>query len=99
MLFSKKGGTDTIYTVGLPTYHTLILYRLVRDEADKNKASFTQKQKEILNALTQRAYDDIEAERRIIETTDYTYITHDRSYEMNAPRIFIVHNKKNTYSD
>ena len=38
-------------------------------------------------------------ERRIIETTDYTYITHDRSYEMNAPRIFIVHNKKNTYSD
>lgn len=32
--------------------------------------------------------------RRIIETTDYTYITHERSYEMNAPRNFIVHNKK-----
>ena len=67
MLFSKKGETDTIYTVSLPTYHALILYRLVRDEADKNKASFTQKQKEILNALTQRAYDDREAEKRLFE--------------------------------
>lgn len=67
MLFSKKGETDTIYTVSLPTYHALILYRLVRDEADKNKASFTQKQKEILDALTQRAYDDIEAENRLFE--------------------------------
>ena len=67
MLFSKKGETDTIYTVSLPTHHALILYRLVRAEADKNKASFTQKQKEILNALTQRAYDDIEAENRLFE--------------------------------
>lgn len=67
MLFSKKGEIDTIYTVSLPAYHALILYRLVREEVDKNKANFTQKQQEILTALTQRVYDDREAEKRLFE--------------------------------
>ena len=67
MLFSKKGETDTIYTVNIPTNHALILYRLVREETDKHKAEFTMKQKEVLTALTQRAYDDREAEKRLFE--------------------------------
>lgn len=67
MLFSKKGDNDTIYTVSLPVNHVLILYRLVREEADKHKTEFSMKQKEILSALTQRAYDDREAEKRLFE--------------------------------
>jgi hypothetical protein len=65
MLFNKKGETDTIHTVSLPTNYVILLYRLVKEEADKNKASFSKKQHEVLTALTQRAYDDKEAEKEL----------------------------------